>query len=169
MGAAVVGGLLVKGFGTLLIPGLLAPVGHLDQRIGVAAVGGLPEQVLPVRWGRLATTRPDTPCETWGRPDLVQLPGRAVDTAHLTQHPPQADGDGLSPRGGLSGAALFCGRLLTGGIAADPARHAHAALEAVPAYVLLHDPGFRNCGQSLELPQECAWSSPRPAHLRAPP
>jgi hypothetical protein len=28
-------------------------------------------------------------------------------------------------------------------IATDPARHAHAALEAVPAYVLLHDPTFR--------------------------
>ncbi|WP_329272047.1 hypothetical protein [Streptomyces pseudovenezuelae] len=28
-------------------------------------------------------------------------------------------------------------------IATEPAQHAHAALEAVPAYVLLHDPAFR--------------------------
>ncbi|MEU0947257.1 tetratricopeptide repeat protein, partial [Streptomyces canus] len=115
-----------------------------------------------VRWGRLATTTPDTPCETWGRADLVQQPGRPVDMVHpsgtlnpgdreagnryvmhLAQYPPQADGDAGSPWGGLSGAALFCGRLLTGVIAADPARRAHAALEAVPAYVLLHDAAFR--------------------------
>ncbi|MGW2522378.1 hypothetical protein ACWC09_36350 [Streptomyces sp. NPDC001617] len=45
--------------------------------------------------------------------------------------------------GGLSGAALFCGHLLTGVIATDPAGHAHAALEAVPAYVLFNAPAFR--------------------------
>ncbi|MFF7074503.1 tetratricopeptide repeat protein [Streptomyces pseudovenezuelae] len=124
--------------------------------------GWTPMATVAVRWGRLATTAPDTPCETWGRADLVQQAGRAVDTAHpsgtlnpgdrevgnryvmhLAQHPPRASADGGSPWGGLSGAALFCGRLLTGVIAVDPARRAHAALEAVPAYVLLHDATFR--------------------------
>ncbi|MFC8350988.1 tetratricopeptide repeat protein, partial [Streptomyces sp. NPDC057280] len=122
----------------------------------------IPMPARPVRWGRLATARAGTPCETWGRPDLVQQPGRPVDTAHrtgtlnpgdrivgnryvmhLAQHPPQPEQEDASPWGGLSGAALFCGDLLTGVIATDPARHAHAALEAVPAYVLLHDPAFR--------------------------
>ncbi|MGW4807640.1 tetratricopeptide repeat protein, partial [Kitasatospora sp. NPDC004272] len=121
-----------------------------------------PASGTPLRWGRLATTRPGTPCETWGAPDLVQHPGRPTDQLHpsgtlnpgdrdignryamnLDGHPPEPAAPGRSPWGGLSGAALFCGDLLTGVIAADPARRAHAVLEAVPAYVLLRDPGFR--------------------------
>ncbi|MFD0260199.1 hypothetical protein ACFVH7_18230, partial [Kitasatospora indigofera] len=115
-----------------------------------------------VRWGRLVTTRPGTACETWGIPDLVQREGRATDTLHpagtlnpgdrdvgnryvmnITTHPPDAREDGGSPWGGISGSALFCGDLLTGVIASDPAGRAHAALEAVPAYVLLNAPAFR--------------------------
>ncbi|AEM88595.1 tetratricopeptide repeat protein [Streptomyces violaceusniger] len=115
----------------------------------------------PVRWGRTVTHRPGTPCETWGAANLVQRPGRAVDTVQLSgtlnpgdrfvgnryvmslaQHPPAPTGEGDSPWGGMSGAALFCGDLLAGVIASDPAGRAHAHLEAVPAYVLTHDPGF---------------------------
>ncbi|WP_245606440.1 tetratricopeptide repeat-containing serine protease family protein [Streptomyces himastatinicus] len=116
----------------------------------------------PIRWGRTVTHRPGTACETWGVADLVQRPGRATDAVQpsgtlnpgdrfagnryvmsLAQHPPEPVGEGASPWGGMSGAALFCGDLLAGVIAADPAGRAHAHLEAVPAYVLLHDPGFR--------------------------
>jgi tetratricopeptide (TPR) repeat protein len=116
----------------------------------------------PVRWGRLATDRPGTACETWGVPDLVQRPGRATDTLQLSgtvnpgdrrignryvmnlaQHPPDPAADGSSPWGGMSGAALFCGGLLAGVVTVDPAGRGHAHLEAVPAYVLLHDAGFR--------------------------
>ncbi|MGW2287001.1 tetratricopeptide repeat protein, partial [Streptomyces phaeochromogenes] len=116
----------------------------------------------PVRWGRLVTTRPGTACEAWGIPDLVQRPGRATDTLqpsgtlnpgdrhvgnryvmNLDQHAPASTPDGASPWGGLSGAALFCGNLLAGVIASDPAGRSHGHLEAVPAYVLLHDPTFR--------------------------
>ncbi|MEU0924532.1 tetratricopeptide repeat protein [Streptomyces malaysiensis] len=43
----------------------------------------------------------------------------------------------------MSGAPLFCGDLLAGVIAADPAGRAHAHLESVPAYVLTHNPDFR--------------------------
>ncbi|MFC9329606.1 tetratricopeptide repeat protein [Kitasatospora sp. NPDC057015] len=115
-----------------------------------------------VRWGRLVTTRPGTACETWGIPDLVQRKGRATDTLHpagtlnpgdrdvgnryvmnITAHPPADRQDGQSPWGGISGGALFCGDLLAGVIGSDPAGRAHAALEAVPAYVLHHDPAFR--------------------------
>ncbi|MFE4633979.1 tetratricopeptide repeat protein [Streptomyces sp. NPDC056773] len=62
---------------------------------------------------------------------------------NLDQHPPAATADASSPWGGMSGAALFCGGLLAGVIASDPAGRAHASLEAVPAYVLMHDPAFR--------------------------
>ncbi|WP_329501462.1 tetratricopeptide repeat protein (plasmid) [Kitasatospora herbaricolor] len=115
-----------------------------------------------VRWGRLVTTLPGTACETWGIPNLVQRKDRATDTLHpsgtlnpgdrdvgnryvmnLGEHPPDAREDGQSPWGGISGGALFCGDLLTGVITSDPAGRAHAALEAVPAYVLLSKPAFR--------------------------
>ncbi|MGW7210031.1 tetratricopeptide repeat protein [Streptomyces sp. NPDC054837] len=121
-----------------------------------------PPPLVPVRWGRLATHRPGTACESWGIPDLVQQAGRATDTLqpsgflnpgdrhvgnryvmNLDQHPPAPTRDGTSPWGGLSGAALFCGELLAGVIASDPAGRQHASLEAVPAYVLLHDADFR--------------------------
>ncbi|MER5399311.1 tetratricopeptide repeat protein, partial [Streptomyces sp. NPDC002599] len=114
-----------------------------------------------VRWGRLVTSRPGTTCQTVGVPNMVQRPDRPVelwqatgtinpvtgrvDNRHvvtLTEYPPQsADG---SPWGGLSGAAVFCGDLLTGVIAADLAGLAHAGLHAVPLYVLLHDRTFRD-------------------------
>ncbi|MGW6932823.1 tetratricopeptide repeat protein [Lentzea sp. NPDC054927] len=107
--------------------------------------------------GRSVTHRPGIACVCWGAPDLVQRPGRPVEVSqqagtlnagdrmvgdryvmNLTTHPPE----GSSPWGGLSGAALFCGDLLAGVIAVDPAGRRHAALEAVPAYLLLRDPGF---------------------------
>ncbi|MEU0237284.1 tetratricopeptide repeat protein [Nocardiopsis sp. NPDC006198] len=116
---------------------------------------------LRTRWGRLVTNRPGTPCHTWGYPDLVQRQGRPVETAqpsgtlnpgdrmighryvmNISGHPPQWDRDG-SPWGGLSGAALMCDDLVTGVVATDPDHRAHAAVEAVPAYILHHDPGFR--------------------------
>nr|WP_188308053.1 tetratricopeptide repeat protein [Streptomyces sp. CBMA123] len=115
-----------------------------------------------VRWGRLVTEHPGQACETWGVPDAVQRPGTAVEAAqlagtvnpgsgyvgnrhvmNLVQHPPVWPVDGSSPWGGLSGAAMFCGRLLTGVVAADAGHSAHAALAVVPAYVLHHDAGFR--------------------------
>ncbi|WP_147304375.1 tetratricopeptide repeat-containing serine protease family protein [Streptomyces sp. M7] len=113
-----------------------------------------------VRWGRLVTSRPGAVCQAVGVPNMVQRPDRPVelwqatgtinpvsgrvDNRHvvtLGEHPPQST-DG-SPWGGLSGAAVFCGDLLTGVIAADLAGLAHAGLHAVPLYVLFHDQTFR--------------------------
>ncbi|MEV6005414.1 tetratricopeptide repeat-containing serine protease family protein [Streptomyces sp. NPDC051976] len=115
-----------------------------------------------VRWGRLVTHRPGTACEAWGVPELVQRPGRATDTLqpsgtlnpgdrhvgnryvmNIAEHPPEPGPHGVSPWGGMSGAALFCGDLLAGVIASDPAGRAHAHLEAVPVHVLMRDAGFR--------------------------
>ncbi|MEV7319314.1 tetratricopeptide repeat protein [Streptomyces sp. NPDC093970] len=114
-----------------------------------------------VRWGRLVTGLPGAACEAVGVPNMVQRPGRPVelwqatgtinpvtgrvDNRHvvtLGEHPPRAADE--SPWGGLSGAAVFCGDLLTGVIAADLAGLAHAGLHAVPLYVLLHDQAFRD-------------------------
>ncbi|MFD5723204.1 tetratricopeptide repeat protein [Streptomyces sp. NPDC127036] len=114
-----------------------------------------------IRWGRLVTSLPGSTCQTVGVPDMVQRSGRPVelwqatgtinpvtgrvDNRHvvtLTEHPPQST-DG-SPWGGLSGAAVFCGDLLTGVISADLAGLAHASLHAVPLYVLFHDQAFRD-------------------------
>lgn len=110
-----------------------------------------------VVWGRTVTYQPGIPCQTWGRPAIAQREGRPTDTAQLTgtlnpgtrltsdrylldldSFPPA----GESPWAGLSGAVVFCGDLLAGVIAVDPAGLQHASLEAVPAYVILQDPGF---------------------------
>ncbi|MFJ9695585.1 tetratricopeptide repeat protein [Kitasatospora sp. NPDC101183] len=116
----------------------------------------------PVRWGRPDTTRPGAACETWGLPEEAQRPGCAAEASHLRGElnpgsgfvgnqyvvdlRTPADGwpeGGASPWGGLSGAAVFCDRYLTGVVAADRARSGHGRLNAVPVYVLLHDLTFR--------------------------
>ncbi|MGW7330138.1 tetratricopeptide repeat protein, partial [Streptomyces sp. NPDC054840] len=51
--------------------------------------------------------------------------------------------DGTSPWSGLSGAALFCDRYLTGIVASDRQHSDHSRLNVVPSYVLHHDPAFR--------------------------
>ncbi|MFF2166595.1 tetratricopeptide repeat protein [Streptomyces sp. NPDC058175] len=111
-----------------------------------------------VPWGRTVTHRTGISCACWGVPNLVQRPDRPVEVSQLSgrinagdqmvgdRYVMQMDGhppEGPSPWGGLSGAAVFCGDLLNGVIAADPAGRAHAVLEAVPAYMLLRDPQFR--------------------------
>ncbi|MEU1285280.1 tetratricopeptide repeat protein [Kitasatospora sp. NPDC005856] len=50
---------------------------------------------------------------------------------------------GTSAWGGLSGAAVFAGRVVIGVVSADRAHYAGGQLNAVPAYVLHHDPAFR--------------------------
>ena len=116
-----------------------------------------------VRWGRVVTDRPGTDAQAWGFPAFVQRPGRAAETEQpsgtlnpgdryvgdryvltLTGTPPAPTGDGSSPWGGLSGAALFCDDLLAGVVAADPAGVQHARIEAVPTYLLHRDDGFRS-------------------------
>ncbi|MFB7675809.1 tetratricopeptide repeat protein [Kitasatospora purpeofusca] len=116
----------------------------------------------PVHWGRPNTTRPGTPCETWGVPDEAQRKGYPVDAAQLHGEINPGSGfvgnqyvmdlrisgvgwpgDGTSPWGGLSGAAVFCDRYLTGVVASDRAHSAHGRLNIVPSYVLHHDPAFR--------------------------
>ncbi|MGZ2360923.1 tetratricopeptide repeat protein [Streptomyces sp. 372A] len=115
-----------------------------------------------VRWGRMVTDQPGTACRTWGVPDVAQRPGQPVEAVQaegrinpgsgfvgnqyvmdLLQHPPQWSEEGTSPWGGLSGAAVFCDRLLTGVVASDRAHSGHGQLNVVPAYVLHHDPAFR--------------------------
>ncbi|MGW0853088.1 P-loop NTPase, partial [Streptomyces sp. NPDC002624] len=115
-----------------------------------------------VHWGRMITDEPGTACRTWGVPDVAQRPGRPVEAVQaegrinpgsgfvgnqyvmdLLQHPPQWSQDDTSPWGGLSGAAVFCDRLLTGVVASDRAHSGHGQLNVVPAYVLHHNPAFR--------------------------
>ncbi|MFE7059461.1 tetratricopeptide repeat protein, partial [Streptomyces californicus] len=115
-----------------------------------------------VRWGRMASDRPGTSCQTWGVPDLAQRSGLPVEAVQmkgkinpgtgfvgnqyvmdLLQHPPQWSEEGTSPWGGLSGAAVFCDRLLAGVVASDRAYSGHGQLNVVPAYVLHHDLAFR--------------------------
>ncbi|MFF9349469.1 tetratricopeptide repeat protein, partial [Streptomyces sp. NPDC014734] len=115
-----------------------------------------------VRWGRMVTDRPGAACQTWGIPDVAQRHGQPTEAAQvagrinpgsgfvgnqyvmdLRQHRPQWPQEGTSPWGGLSGAAVFCDRLLTGVVASDRAHSGGGQLNVVPAYVLHHDPTFR--------------------------
>ncbi|MFD3819810.1 hypothetical protein ACFWRZ_32515, partial [Streptomyces rubiginosohelvolus] len=117
---------------------------------------------VPVVWGRPDTKRPGTPCETWGVPDEAQRKGRPVEAVQLGGEVNPGSGfvgnqyvmdlrtpgvgwpgAGTSPWGGLSGAAVFCDRYLTGVVASDRANSAHGRLNVVPAYVLHHDDAFR--------------------------
>ncbi|WP_461097249.1 tetratricopeptide repeat protein [Streptomyces bullii] len=126
---------------------------------------GAPRSVDPVRWGRLVTRRPVTPCEIMGLPDVVQRERQADDILHMPGTVNRADrsvnnrylmrlterveshtdpsGRPASPYAGLSGAPMYCSGLLTGVVAVDFGGFAHTRLEVVPAYVLLHDPDFR--------------------------
>ncbi|WP_189717793.1 NACHT domain-containing protein [Streptomyces phaeofaciens] len=109
---------------------------------------------------------------------MAQRPGKAVDTAHpsgtinpgdsfvanryvmnVDKHPPEGEADGASPWGGMSGAALFAGRLLIGVIASDQAGFPHSRLAAVPAYVLWANPGF-HAAMAEHAPQMCTALEP---------
>ncbi|MFF2618318.1 tetratricopeptide repeat protein [Kitasatospora sp. NPDC058046] len=95
-------------------------------------------------------------------PDEAHRPDHAVEASHLHGEVNPGSGfvgnqyvmdlrtpaagwpqDGSSPFAGLSGAAVFCDRYLTGVVSADRAHSAHGRLNVVPAYVLHHDPTFR--------------------------
>ncbi|MFZ3568774.1 tetratricopeptide repeat protein [Streptomyces sp. BH097] len=98
--------------------------------------------------------------ELWQATGTINPVTGRVDNRHvvtLGEYPPQSQ-DG-SPWGGLSGAAVFCGDLLTGVIAADMAGLAHAGLHAVPLYVLLHDQTFRDA-LALHAPETSTGMEP---------
>ena len=117
----------------------------------------------PVRWGRTVTFRDGLHWQACGVPGYAQPedgPAELAQPSGLLN-----PGDGLaadrfvlsaaagpataapsasrSPRGGLSGAAVFCGDLLTAVIAAQLPQWGSRRLSAVPVYVLHHDPAFR--------------------------
>ncbi|MCF2533180.1 tetratricopeptide repeat protein [Yinghuangia soli] len=115
----------------------------------------------PVRWGRIVTDRPGTVCETWGFPQALSRADGTADTGHLTgrinignsyrgnryvmdidQFPPDQSWSGMS------GAALFCGDLLTGVVFEEPGHSQHAQLRAVPLTAPLRTPEFRTILQA---------------------
>ncbi|MFM9610018.1 trypsin-like peptidase domain-containing protein [Streptomyces niveiscabiei] len=126
---------------------------HYDAALLLAEEDVLPS-VDPVRWGTLVTSEPTDitllgfaagPGDQIGsRPFRGELdPLDAVErdryVLNLTGTPPE----GASPWAGLSGGAVWCRDLLVGVAVADLPGWPHSRLEAIPAYVLLADPGFR--------------------------
>ncbi|MDX3386360.1 tetratricopeptide repeat protein [Streptomyces niveiscabiei] len=127
---------------------------HYDAALLLAEEDILPG-VEPVRWGTPVTSEPagitllgfaaGAGDQVGSRPFRGELdPLDAVErdryVLNLTGTPPE----GASPWAGLSGGAVWCGDLLLGVAVADLPGWQHSRLEAVPAYVLLADPGFRN-------------------------
>ncbi|MFD9407951.1 trypsin-like peptidase domain-containing protein [Streptomyces sp. NPDC059989] len=144
--------------------------------VQVTSATWVPAAGRPVRWGHLVTDSQSAPCRAWGLPDAFQQaeyaetaqptgrinPGdRMVGNRYVMNldDPLDAVPDAAgSPWGGLSGAALFSGDLLVGVIAQHPAKHRRRQLEAVPAYVLMHNGDFR---AALD-----AHTGPPPGHAR---
>jgi Trypsin-like peptidase domain/Tetratricopeptide repeat len=120
-----------------------------------------PQERVPL--GRLATGKPAA-CEALGFPlaqakvrearsirDTERIRGE-VDplsarkegllTIHVGRSVPTPAVSGHSPWAGMSGAALFCGRLLVAVVAVDPARFGTDRLSAVPVSTMAEDAGF---------------------------
>ncbi|GAA4824544.1 serine protease [Streptomyces ziwulingensis] len=114
----------------------------------------------PVRFGRFVTLRAGQPCDTVGFA-RVQGARRAdgLETAQVSGTVSPGDGMlggrwelsvdrapaglGESPWSGMSGSALWSGRLLCGVIGVDLAHWQHGKLQAVPAHRLLAEPSLR--------------------------
>ncbi|MFJ9099509.1 trypsin-like peptidase domain-containing protein [Streptomyces sp. NPDC102405] len=117
----------------------------------------------PVRWGTLVTSDPSE-VSILGFSALAGREGRvgsgvfrgsadpleAVETDRyvldLAGNPPLGPADS-SPWAGMSGGAVWCHGVLIGIAVADLPGWPHSRLEAVPAYVLLADAGFRELVQ----------------------
>ncbi|MGW7176509.1 trypsin-like peptidase domain-containing protein [Streptomyces xanthophaeus] len=113
----------------------------------------------PVRWGRLVTSDPSD-VTVLGYSALAGRGGRvgsgtfrgsadpleAVESDRyvldMDRNPPLGPAD-RSPWAGMSGGAVWCQGVLVGVTVADLPGWPHSRLEAVPAYVLLADAGFR--------------------------
>ncbi|MEV8632124.1 hypothetical protein AB0395_10755 [Streptosporangium sp. NPDC051023] len=110
----------------------------------------------PTRWGRLVTSTPAIPWEAVGFPLAMWGPGGLRDTDHATGTVNPGAGHlarrinaavhSAAPEAGhwvgMSGAALFCGPLLTGVIIEDPPAYGSRRLVAEPVTALLDDPVF---------------------------
>ncbi|MEE2037593.1 tetratricopeptide repeat protein [Nocardiopsis sp. CT-R113] len=144
------------------------PTGHDDAALVHVTDPEWAEHAVTTRWGRLVTTTPDTPCEVWGFPDLVQRTGRAAETAQLTgtvtpgnhfvnhrhvmdlsAHPPrwlpheireqEQSGQRRSLWAGLSGSAMRCGNgELVVGVVAADLEHRDHAALEVVPAYVLH-------------------------------
>ncbi|MCG3039697.1 tetratricopeptide repeat protein [Streptomyces sp. S1A] len=108
------------------------------------------------RWGRIVGERDRVECRVWGFPYAEHRPGESTQILGTinpgngfiggtyvvdcdTTPPPPAEG---SPWRGVSGAAVFCGDLLTGVVFAELPGHRPARLEAETATALLRAEGF---------------------------
>ncbi|MFJ5035495.1 hypothetical protein ACIQB5_47540 [Streptomyces sp. NPDC088560] len=125
-----------------------------------AAPGRAPAVPEVQRWGRLTGTDPGISWQAVGFPDAAPDVAGLRESEHLsgTLNPGSrrrgrryaalisatAPGDlGDSPWSGTSGAAMFCGDLLTGVVVVDPAHWRHGRVEAVPIQLLSEDAEFR--------------------------
>jgi tetratricopeptide (TPR) repeat protein len=125
-----------------------------------------PDGLAAVRWGWLVTSAAEASCEAAGFPrarvrrsadgtlllrDLAQVTGsinpldgskRGILQVSVTSATPDPAGPGASQWGGMSGAAVLCGPLLTGIVIHDADRYGGKLLDVVPAQRLLRSPSF---------------------------
>jgi hypothetical protein len=158
-----------------------------------AALLGAPEQKVdePVRLGRVGTAA-RVACRSLGFPlaqargdvrDTEEIVGEIVPlaarksgllTVHIEGSVPDADASGHSPWEGYSGAALFCGSLLVGVLAVDPAHFGSDRLEAAPVAAMAREPGFcaalgvASPGLLAAVEDEPLWSLLKPPYMPLP-
>ncbi|WP_042407545.1 S1 family peptidase [Streptacidiphilus carbonis] len=142
-----------------------------------------PASAAPVRWGRLPSpgaVESRVSCRAVGFPEAEQRDGQrdtkqisghietltglksGLITAHIDEVATPSTPGASSPWSGASGAALFCGNLLTGVVTTDRARnYPGTQLVAVPLATLADRPGFASkvAGNSLSLEDVAASAS----------
>jgi hypothetical protein len=113
---------------------------------------------VPVRWGRLATTKFQS-CHAVGFPDSQSTPDwRDTEQANgvisprtmvkgrlysiSVSDPPDRITKSESPWAGMSGAGVFCRNMLVGVVVEDPLGYSSRRLVAVPVSSLMHDKEF---------------------------
>lgn len=152
------------GQGSLLVDAKVAWAGSGGQEdaallVVLSGSSWIPHPI-PVRWGRLATTKVQS-CYTVGFPEFQNnidyrdteqaigvisprtvIKGRLYSISVLD--PPDRIERSPSPWAGMSGAGVFCASMLVGVVVKDPFGHNSRRLVAVPVSSLMRDEDFCN-------------------------
>ncbi|MFG1946135.1 tetratricopeptide repeat protein [Nonomuraea sp. NPDC048826] len=136
----------------------------------------------PVRWGQLVSASGRVSCEAIGFPQAMEQPRGLRDTERFTGTVNVGTGllggrlhasadDQVPARGGwqgMSGAALWAGRLLIGVVVEDPVAWRSRRLVAEPVSLLWAEPGFREALGRAAVLESVEFARPVRVAARSP-